>query len=95
MPVPWNFGSACPRAPREIHISDSAAYFTGVAPKDGTGVGSGNPTGVESFLFLSRSMLHAPCALRLLPQVPPLAGRSSSAALLFPFDHAISSPFST
>ena len=27
-----------PRLPREIHISDSAAYFTGVAPADGTGV---------------------------------------------------------
>ncbi len=34
-----------------------------VAPEDGTGVGSGNPTGVESFLFLSRSMRHAPCLL--------------------------------
>lgn len=55
-------------------------------------------TGVKSFLFLSRSMLCALCAmryapcplpsvicpLRLQPQVPPIAGRSSSVALLLP-----------
>jgi len=74
MMAPRNAYPACPHAPREVHISDSAAYFTGegqndrtgacpIAPKDGTGVGSGNPTGVESFLFLPRSMLHAPCLL--------------------------------
>jgi hypothetical protein len=28
---------ACLRAPREIHISDSAAYFTGVAKNDRIG----------------------------------------------------------
>ena len=32
--TPWNSFSACLRAPREIHISDSAAYFTGVAKSD-------------------------------------------------------------
>ena len=76
-PAPWNSFSACSRAPREVHISDSAAYFTGegqddrtgacpacpVAPEDGTGVGSENRTGVESFLFLSCSMRSAPCPL--------------------------------
>ena len=29
---------ACPRAAREIHISDSAAYFTGVGQNERTGV---------------------------------------------------------
>jgi len=38
-----------------------------VAPEDGTGGGSGNRTGVESFLFLSRSMLYAPCAMLVTP----------------------------
>ncbi len=58
MMAPRNVYPACLRAPREIHISDSAAYFTGVAPEDGTGacpvtpedgtgVGSENRTGVE------------------------------------------------
>ncbi len=37
MPAPWNSFSACLRAPREIHISDSAAYFTGVAKNDRIG----------------------------------------------------------
>ena len=32
--APRNSFSACLRAPREIHISDSAAYFTGVAKND-------------------------------------------------------------
>ncbi len=40
--TPWNACPACPARP--------------VAPEDGTGVGSGNPTGVESFLFVSRSL---------------------------------------
>jgi len=35
--TPWNSCSAFLRAPREIHISDSAAYFTGVAKSDRTG----------------------------------------------------------
>ena len=35
--TPWNSSSACLRAPREIHISDSAAYFTGVAKSDRIG----------------------------------------------------------
>ncbi len=35
--TPWNPFSACLRAPREIHISDSAAYFTGVAKSDRIG----------------------------------------------------------
>jgi hypothetical protein len=34
MPALWNSFSTCLRAPREIHISDSAAYFTGVAKSD-------------------------------------------------------------
>jgi len=32
--TPCNVYPACLRAPREIHISDSAAYFTGVAKSD-------------------------------------------------------------
>ena len=35
--TPWNPFSACLRAPREIHISDSAAYFTGVVKSDRIG----------------------------------------------------------
>ena len=35
--TPGNSYSACLRAPREIHISDSAAYFTGVAKSDRMG----------------------------------------------------------
>ncbi len=57
MPAPWNSSSACLRAPREIHISDSAAYFTGVARSDRIGGGRLNllnrghaiPLGVRSF----------------------------------------------
>ena len=41
------FNWGLPRLPREIHISDSAAYFTGVAPGDGTGVGPEDRTGVK------------------------------------------------
>jgi DNA-binding transcriptional ArsR family regulator len=37
MMAPRNPFSACLRAPREIHISDSAAYFTGVAKNDRIG----------------------------------------------------------
>ena len=40
--TPWNPFSACLRAPREIHISDSAAYFTGVAKNDRIGEDSRN-----------------------------------------------------
>ena len=57
MPAPWNSSSACLRAPREIHISDSAAYFTGVAKKDRIGrarldllnQGDAIPLGVQLF----------------------------------------------
>jgi len=35
--TPCNACPACLRAPREIHISDSAAYFTGVAKSDRIG----------------------------------------------------------
>ncbi len=35
--TPWNSFSTCLRAPREIHISDRAAYFTGVAKGDRIG----------------------------------------------------------
>ena len=36
-----------PRLPSEIHESESAADFTGVAPGDGTGVGMKYRTKVE------------------------------------------------
>ena len=35
--TPCNVYPACLRAPREIHISDGAAYFTGVAKSDRIG----------------------------------------------------------
>ncbi len=66
--VPWNACPACPACP--VGQNDRA----GVCP-----VGSANPTGVESFLFLSGSlpssgfrprnseMLHAPCAMLATP----------------------------
>ena len=41
-----------PRSPREIHDSESAAYFTRVGPEDRTGVGPEDPTGaLRSLLF--------------------------------------------
>ena len=53
-----NSFSACLRAPREIHISDSAAYFTGVAKNDRISkdrlnllnLGDAIPLGVRPFL---------------------------------------------
>ena len=93
-PACRRYRRAVPRAPREIHISDSAAYFTGVAKNDRISVGS--------FLFLSRSlpssgfrprnseMHHTLCAMRHAPcllfhwgalHLLPQAQRSSSPAL--------------
>ncbi len=76
MPAPWNSFSACLRAPREIHISDSAAYFTGVAKNDRIGrdhldlvnQGHVNPPGLSSeFRIPSSEFGNAPCALRHAP----------------------------
>ena len=49
-PAPRNVYPACLRAPREIHISDSAAYFTGVGSENRTGAcleGRNDYTSVE------------------------------------------------
>jgi len=66
MPALWNSFSACLRAPREIHISDSAAYFTGVAKSDSIGGdrldllnrGDAIPLGVQ--LFFKKAIPKAP-----------------------------------
>ena len=72
MPAPWNSFSACLRAPREIHISDSAAYFTGVAKKDRIGrarldlvnQGHVNPLGLSSEFWIPSSEFgNAPCSM--------------------------------
>ena len=57
--APRNAYPACPRVPCEMPLR---YYFTGEGQNDRTEacpVGSENRTGVESFLFLSRSMRHA------------------------------------
>ncbi len=66
MMAPRNSFSACLRAPREIHISDSAAYFTGVAKSDRIGadrldlVNRGDAIPLEVQLFSKQVSHKAP-----------------------------------
>jgi len=72
--TPWNSFSACLLAKSDLIGGDrldlvnrGSVIPLGPTPCNACPVGSGNPTGVESFLFLSRSMLYAPCAMLVTP----------------------------